>query len=271
MRSNGIIIDPHTAQGKVVHAPARWHTHTQPIHPHPGSSWPTKGLFLAHDQRLSQDRPREHGPCVGSGDVLLLQLVNNEYCASGTYTRHKGELHLIDVQHLVDGGIEHPFPQLHDYLWAWDHDSYHGQGLHPCPYRGYRSSPPIYWDHTISENSLRQFSYQLNSFLISRFQHLGYDASKAGSLVAFHLAECFVDLGCRHTGRRVSKCKCVCVGVCVCCVVLCCVCVGGGYLRWLIVSPFKLNIEDPSRVFLPSLHLVFVSERQQRCVHSSHQ
>ena len=202
----------------MVHTPAGWHT--QPIHPHPGSSWPTKGLFLAHDWRLSQGRPKEHGPFVGSGDVLLLQLMNNEYCASGTYTRHKGELHLIDVQHLVDGGIEHPFPQLHDYLWASDHDSFHGQGLHPCPCRGSGwTSPPIYWDHTTSGNSLRQFSYQLNSFLIRRFQHLGCDARKASSLVAFHLAECFVDLGCRHTGRGSPS-----VSVCVlCCVVLCCV------------------------------------------------
>ena len=85
---------------------------------------------------FSQGWPRQNGAVFfGKDDVLLQQLVNNEYCVSGTSTRHIGELHLIDVQHLVDGGIEHPFLQLHDYLWAWDHDSYHGQGLHTCPYR----------------------------------------------------------------------------------------------------------------------------------------
>ena len=159
--------------------------------------------------------------------------MNNEDCVSGTSTRHKGELHLIDVQHLVDDGIEHPFLQLHDYLWAWDHDSYHGQGLHPCPYRGSGwSSPPIYWDHTTYENSLPQFSYQLNPFLVSRFQRLSYDVRRTSSLVVFHLAKCFADLGRRHTGRRASKCKCVCVclrvcvRVCVVCVL--CACVGVG-------------------------------------------
>ena len=32
-----------------------------------------------------------------------------------TSTRHKGELHLIYVHHLVDGGIKHPFQQLYDW------------------------------------------------------------------------------------------------------------------------------------------------------------
>ena len=97
----------------------RWHTHRPFIHtqaPHgllKDFSWHMIEGFLKVNQG-------NMGPFVGSGDVLLLQLLNNEYCVRSTSTRHKGELHLIDVQHLVDGGIEHPFPQLHDYLWAWD-------------------------------------------------------------------------------------------------------------------------------------------------------
>ena len=41
---------------------------------------------------------------VSSGDVLL-QLANYENCVSGTSTKHKSELHLVDVHHLADGGI----------------------------------------------------------------------------------------------------------------------------------------------------------------------
>ena len=50
--------------------------------------------------------------------------------------------------------------------------------------------PQALFIHTTTENSLCQLSCQLNSFLTSCFQHLGYDARWASSLAPFHLTEC---------------------------------------------------------------------------------
>ena len=88
-------------------------------------------------------------------------------------------------------------------LWAWDHDSYHGQGFHPCPYGGSEwSSPPnLMGSHRSWKQTL---SCQLNSFLTSSFQHLNYDTRWANSLTAFHLSECSTDQGRKHTGREAS-------------------------------------------------------------------
>ena len=84
-----------------------------------------------------------------------------------------------------------------------------------------------------------QLSRQLNSFLISSFQHLSYDARWPSSLAASYFARCFVDLGHRHTEGGTSSWR---------------------DLRELIFWPHKLNIEQPSIVLNPCLHLVFVSE-----------
>ena len=74
-------------------------------------------------------------------------------------------------------------------LWVWEHGSF------PCPYKdlGWSSTPSLLGSYHCWKQP-PPVSYQLNSFLTSSIQHHSNDA--------FHLAECFADLGCWHTGRR---------------------------------------------------------------------
>ena len=106
-------------------------------------------------------------------------------------------------------------------MWTWDHGTFHGQGLHPCLSRdsGWSSRPSLLGSYHCWKQPL-QLSYQLNAFLISIFQHLGYDARRASSLAAFHLAQCFANLSNWHTGRRAGS---------------------WGHLRELIDWPLKLD------------------------------
>ena len=98
---------------------------------------------------------------VSSGDVLLLQLANNEDGTSVASTRHKGKLHLVNVHHLADGGILYPFQQLHDLICEFE-------TIVVTVVKGFtialikiqdETLLPAYWGHTIAENSLCQFSY----------------------------------------------------------------------------------------------------------------
>ena len=108
--------------------------------------------------------------------------------------------------------------------------------------RGSRwSSPPVYGDYTTAENRLCKICYQLISFLTISFRDLGYDARRASSLAAFHLADCFADLGRRHTGSGAGS---------------------WGDLKELITWPFIFNIEGPRIVLCPCLHIVPISERK---------
>ena len=71
-------------------------------------------------------------------------------------------------------------------LWAWDHGSYYSHLIKVLD----EALLTVYWDHTTAENSFHQFSDQPNSFFISILQHLSYNARRAGSHAAFHIAKC---------------------------------------------------------------------------------
>ena len=45
-----------------------------------------------------------------------LQLANNEDGVSGTSTRHKAELHFINVHHLTDEEVYYPFQHIYDLI-----------------------------------------------------------------------------------------------------------------------------------------------------------
>ena len=81
----------------------------------------------------------------------------------------------------------------------------------------------VYWDHTAAKTASSLTTSSPAAF---------------SGLAAFHLAECFADLGGSQTqgeeGRQLE----------------------------LISWPFKLNIEEPNTVLYPCHQLVFISERK---------
>ena len=94
------------------------------------------------------------------------------------------------------------------------------------------------------KNGFCQSPCQLSSFLTSSCQHFGYGVRWASSLAAFHLPECFVDQGCRHTGRWDSSWSDL-----------------GVFVAW----PLKFNIEQPS-IVPSSCHS---QAHQHHCIHNS--
>ena len=124
---------------------------------------------LPHDRRFSQGRQRQ--------SISNLFVVIYFSCSwrttngvSGTSTRHKTELHLVDVYHHADGKVLLPIPTVSWLdLWAWDHDSCHALGLHLCPDVQDQILFPACWYRTAAENSICYLSCQLSSFPTSSF------------------------------------------------------------------------------------------------------
>ena len=139
---------PHCIDHWLAHSSSHCGTYpgwqARPIRPHPGFSRPTTEPFLAHDRRLSQGQRRQNravceqwrctSPAAGEQwrwhQCCLYQA--QRQTASRQCSPSGGWRNLVPV----------PAASWLD-LWVWNHRSYRGQGLHPCPNKDSRwSSPP---------------------------------------------------------------------------------------------------------------------------------
>ena len=163
MHSQALLIDLHMTLGIEVHAlMAHTAPSTTPWHLKAHHRHTIEGFLKVDKGKVEQ--------FVG-GDVL--QLVNNDG-VSGTPTRHKTALHRIDVHHLIDVKVQHPFQQLHDLICELETvmvAAVMAPTFVPVDIQD-KTLRPLYWDLTTPKNNLHQLSCQFNSFFISSFQHL---------------------------------------------------------------------------------------------------